>query len=171
MANYIETNLQRDEQLTHRAKLHPIIFLVPLAIFAVSMFAFLGAALTDSTGLRVLLTIGSFIGTALAIFRMLMAAVRWATTEMGVTNRRVLIKTGFIARRTLELRLDRIETVSVDQGILGRMLGYGSVTIIGTGGTHEPFTDVDDPIGFRVAVAHFTDRAVAPRAGLATVAG
>jgi uncharacterized membrane protein YdbT with pleckstrin-like domain len=73
---------------------------------------------------------------------------RW-TSEFCVTNKRVVIKTGWIARDTLEMNLQKIESVRVDQTILGRMLGYGDITIIGTGGTHECFRAIADPVRFR----------------------
>ena len=65
---------------------------------------------------------------------------RWAD-EFVVTNKRVIVKTGLISRRTLEMNLNKIESVNVDQSILGRLLNYGTITIIGTGGTKESFTN------------------------------
>lgn len=71
------------------------------------------------------------------------------TSEFAVTNKRVIIKTGFISRRTIELNLSKIESVQVEQGILGRILGYGTIVLIGTGGTKEPFNSISDPLTFR----------------------
>ncbi len=73
---------------------------------------------------------------------------RW-TDEFVITNKRIIIKTGLISRKTLEMNLNKIESVNVDQSILGRILGYGSVTINGTGSTHETFSNISDPITFR----------------------
>jgi uncharacterized membrane protein YdbT with pleckstrin-like domain len=73
---------------------------------------------------------------------------RW-TSEFAVTNQRVVIKTGLIARDTLEMNLQKIESVGVDQSLLGRLLGYGDITIIGTGGTREQFSCIADPVRFR----------------------
>ena len=73
---------------------------------------------------------------------------RWVD-EFVITNKRVVIKTGFIARKTLELNLSKIESVGVDQSIMGRLLGYGSISIVGTGGTNESFHKISDPISFR----------------------
>lgn len=69
--------------------------------------------------------------------------------EFGITNKRVIIKTGLIARKTLEMNLNKIESVNVDQSIPGRILGYGTVTIIGTGGTRETFEQISNPVEFR----------------------
>jgi uncharacterized membrane protein YdbT with pleckstrin-like domain len=73
-------------------------------------------------------------------------------TEMAVTNRRVLIKTGMTSRRTLDLMLSRVESIGVEESALGRMLGYGSVVVRGTGGTPEPFLMIAHPQDFRRAV-------------------
>ena len=74
------------------------------------------------------------------------------TTEFAVTNKRVIVKTGWVQRETLELNLSRVESLSVDQRVMGRLLGYGTITIIGTGGTKEPFHGIAHPLEFRNAV-------------------
>jgi uncharacterized membrane protein YdbT with pleckstrin-like domain len=73
---------------------------------------------------------------------------RWLS-EFVITNRRIVIKEGFIARRTFEMNLSKIETVNVDQTVMGRILNYGSITIIGTGGTRETFHNIRRPMSFR----------------------
>lgn len=75
---------------------------------------------------------------------------RWLS-EFVITNRRIIIKTGFIARNTFEMNLSKIESVNVDQSVMGRILNYGSVTIIGSGGTKETFHNISHPIEFRKA--------------------
>ena len=80
-----------------------------------------------------------FIGPALK---------RWSD-EFVVTNKRVIVKTGLFSRRTLEMNLNKIESVNVDQSIMGRMLGYGTITIIGTGGTKESFPNIGHAVDFR----------------------
>ena len=77
--------------------------------------------------------------------------IRKNTSEFAITTKRVIIKVGFISRRTLEMNLSKIETVNVDQSIMGRILNYGSITIIGTGGTKEVFNDIASPMQFRKA--------------------
>ncbi len=73
---------------------------------------------------------------------------RW-TSEFAITNKRVVIKTGFVSRHTLEMNLSKVESVNVEQSILGRMLGYGSIIVIGTGGTTEVFGKIANPMEFR----------------------
>jgi uncharacterized membrane protein YdbT with pleckstrin-like domain len=74
--------------------------------------------------------------------------IRW-TNEIVVTDRRVIYAHGFIQRHTVEVNMDKIESVDVDQTVLGRILDYGDVTIRGTGTTLEPIRKVDRPIAFR----------------------
>jgi len=71
------------------------------------------------------------------------------TTEVAVTDRRIISKTGFIKRRTVEMHMDKVESVDVDQTILGRLLNYGDITIRGTGETLEKLRSIDHPIEFR----------------------
>lgn len=73
---------------------------------------------------------------------------RWSD-EFVVTNKRIIIKTGIISRKTFEMNLNKIETVNVDQSIFGRMFGFGTITVIGTGGTREEFPDIAKPTEFR----------------------
>lgn len=75
--------------------------------------------------------------------------IEYGTSEFAITNKRIIIKVGFISRRTLEMNLSKVESVNVNQGILGRILGYGTIIVIGTGGTKEPFESIADPLAFR----------------------
>ena len=70
-------------------------------------------------------------------------------TEMAVTNKRVLIKQGVFGRRTLEILLQKIESIAVEESMSGRMLGFGTVIVRGTGGTPEPFKKMAHPLEFR----------------------
>ena len=69
--------------------------------------------------------------------------------EFAITNRRVIVKTGLISRKTFEMNLSKIESVNVDQSILGRILGYGTIRIVGSGGTKEEFPNIQKPLEFR----------------------
>jgi uncharacterized membrane protein YdbT with pleckstrin-like domain len=77
--------------------------------------------------------------------------IQQATSEFAITTKRIIIKVGLVARRTLEMNLSKIETVNVDQSIMGRILDYGSITVIGTGGTQEVFHNIASPMQFRKA--------------------
>ncbi len=75
--------------------------------------------------------------------------IQQKTSEFVITNKRVIMKTGFISRKTFEMNLQKIESVNVDQSLFGRFLGYGTVTVIGTGGSRESFSDISEPLIFR----------------------
>jgi len=90
--------------------------------------------------------------TLKSLFTLTIAAwlERWLS-EFVITNRRIIIKTGFIGRETFEMNLSKIESVNVDQSVMGRILNYGSITIIGSGGTRETFHNISRPMAFRKA--------------------
>jgi uncharacterized membrane protein YdbT with pleckstrin-like domain len=71
------------------------------------------------------------------------------TDQFAITNKRVVIKTGLIRRKTIELNLSKIESVNVDQTVMGRIFGFGNITIIGIGGTREAFVNIRKPLEFR----------------------
>lgn len=75
--------------------------------------------------------------------------IRHATSECTITNKRVIIKVGLISLRSLEMNLSKFESVNVNQSILARLLGYGSIVMIGTGGTRETFPNIAEPLVFR----------------------
>lgn len=134
---YIETNLLSDEQLVYTARLHWIIFLKPFAL------VFLGL---------IFLFIQPFIGAVVIIIGLAASVpplVDYMSSEFGVTNKRVIIKVGFVRRRTLELLLRHVETISVDQSVTGRIFDFGSLTLTGTGGVAELFHNVRSPLEFR----------------------
>jgi uncharacterized membrane protein YdbT with pleckstrin-like domain len=71
------------------------------------------------------------------------------TDEFAITDKRVIIKTGFMSRKTFEMNLNKIESVNVDQSILGRIFGFGTIRIVGAGGTKETFPGISNPLAFR----------------------
>jgi uncharacterized membrane protein YdbT with pleckstrin-like domain len=75
--------------------------------------------------------------------------IKQMSNEFAVTNKRIVVKQGIIARDTLEMNLSKIESVQVEQSFWARMFGYGTIIIIGTGGTREVFTNIAKPILFR----------------------
>ncbi len=74
------------------------------------------------------------------------------STEIAVTNKRVLVKVGILHKRSLELFAPRIESISVDQSVMGRVFNYGDIVVRGTGGTAESFTKIAAPLEFRKQV-------------------
>ena len=146
---YIEANLMPGEEITYRTHLHWVIYTVPILIGACAL-----ALLIGSLGYEGWLPLAS-LGGLLLIAAAGLALSRWViarTSEFAVTNKRVIIKRGLVCRHTLELLLTKVESVGVDQGIAGRILGYGSIVVIGTGGTRESFQNIAQPLEFRKQV-------------------
>lgn len=94
----------------------------------------------------------SIICLPISAILLLYAYLKIRSTEMGITSKRVIRKSGVIMRDTSEIRLNKVESVSVKQGFLGRMFGYGDVIIAGTGGNGAVMKGVKDPLVFRRAV-------------------
>lgn len=93
--------------------------------------------------------VGVIVFFLLAALVGLLAYLRVRTSEFAVTNKRVLIKVGVLSRRSLELLLTKIEGIGVNQDITGRVLDFGTIVVIGTGGTKEPFKNIAKPLAFR----------------------
>ena len=140
MGGYVDSNLNPGESVVYRASLHWIIYLFPIVLL---LFGLTLAVTGVRTGMLIL---------PLGAIAALGAWMRQVNSEFAVTTQRVVIKTGWLARRTIELNLSRVESVQVDQGIIGRLLNYGAITVVGTGGTREPFPMIDSPLEFRRAV-------------------
>lgn len=87
----------------------------------------------------------------------LAALIRRSSTELAVTNRRVIAKFGFISRSTVELNLAKVESVRVEQSVSGRVFNYGSIYVVGTGSTMDPIPFISNPIGFRQAILGASD--------------
>ncbi|MCX9156411.1 PH domain-containing protein [Niveibacterium sp. 24ML] len=79
----------------------------------------------------------------------IIAWIRSRSTELAITNKRVIAKFGFISRRTIEINLGKIESIQVDQTVLGRMLNYGSLVIAGAGEAQAPIPHISNPMRFR----------------------
>lgn len=137
---YIERNLLDDERIIYLTRPHWIIFAPPLICSVLAIVFLLLPAFLMVIGLLALAT---------AFFMWISAIITYISSEFGLTNRRVMVKTGFIRRYSLELLLPRVESILVDQTILGRLFGYGTIIICGTGGSRDPFRNIDDPITFR----------------------
>ena len=141
MAGYVESNLLPGEQVVYETRLHPIIYVWPALIVLAGIVA--GIAIAPLAGLALL---------GVGLVALLGAWIRQWSSEFAVTTRRVIIKTGWISRRTIELNMSKVESVEVAQDIIARIFSYGTITVIGTGGTKEPFALINDPLGFRRAV-------------------
>ena len=97
-------------------------------------------------------TIFFYPSSILTLF--LLPLLRWLTSEAVVTSRRIVIATGWLTRQTFELPLTRFESIRVEQGIVARLLGFGSVLVVGIGGGRQLFAHMARPLAFRRAAEH-----------------
>jgi uncharacterized membrane protein YdbT with pleckstrin-like domain len=158
--SYVDDHLLPGERVEHRGHLHKIIYLVP------GLIAFLGLAagtFAFSQGLGVL----AAILIVVAALPLLAVHVTYTSSEFAVTDKRVIIKVGWIRRRTLETMLGKVENIGVDQTVYGRLLDFGTITVTGTGGTKEAFADIANPLEFRRQVQAHVSAAEEARAAAA----
>ncbi len=138
--SYIEKNLLTDESIRFFTKKHWVIFLMPV------IFTLIGFVLWLQQDLLVLL---GYLFLFIALYFWISTITTYITSEYGVTNKRVLIKIGFIQRQTWETLLPKIASLEVSQSILGRVLGYGTLIIQSTGGGKDAFPTINNPLTFR----------------------
>jgi len=89
------------------------------------------------------------------------AYVQYKTTELAITTKRVIVKTGFISRQTIELNLAKVESIQVNQSMLGRLLDHGSLLISGGGNPQAPINGISQPMAFRKAFMEAQDSGLA----------
>ena len=143
---YIEQNLMQGEQIRFYTKLHWIIFIFPILLIVIGFC--LALVFSVHSAALIFGTLFFLVGILLGVPRL----ITYKTSEFAVTNKRVLIKIGFIKRHSLELLLQKVEGIGVDQDISGRIFGYGTIIVTGTGGTKEPFKKIANPLEFRKQV-------------------
>jgi uncharacterized membrane protein YdbT with pleckstrin-like domain len=128
MASYVESALTKGEQVVYQGK---------VSLWSMTFLFLLGLLFIGFYGLGLLFWIA--------------AAIRYYTTELAITNKRVIAKFGLISRSTVEINLQKIESIQVNQGILGRILNYGSIVVSGAGNPQAPVPGISSPLQFRRA--------------------
>ena len=136
MGSYVEGTLIKDEKIIYEGKTS-IWSLLPLIVLG---FIFIG-----------------FFGIGILFW--IAAALRYITTELAFTNKRVIAKFGFISRRTIELNLTKVESVQVNQVILGRVFNFGTLVISGAGNPQAPIPGISNPMTFRRSFMEYQDQA------------
>lgn len=143
---YVDKNLINNEQIKYKAKIHWFIFLPSILLFILGVF-FISTAPEGKEGSG-----PNLIGMALIIiglWKFTKALIFKVSTELAITDKRVIAKTGLIKRNTIELNHSKVESYAVNQSVFGRILGFGTITINGTGGIKNPIPNIDSPIEFR----------------------
>lgn len=143
--SYVENNLLKDEEILHRGQLHWINFGWPAAV---SLFGLLALMDGGSAGFVILL-FGLGLGG--------LAFLNIKNSEFVITNKRVVMKSGVIRRHSLETLLSKVEGIIIGETLLGRILGYGTIIVNGTGGTKEGFRRITQPMEFRKKLQEILD--------------
>ena len=148
---YVQRVLQPGETVTHIAHLHWLIFLRAIGLLALAAVFLLGEAIyhPGEPIIATAIVVVACFFALMALGSAFQAWIRRITTEFAVTDRRVIYKTGLFSRHTLEMNRSKVESVDVDQPLLGRIFGYGTVVLRGTGSTFEPIYHIADPLTFR----------------------
>ena len=149
MGRYIEEILQPGEKVLYSTNAHWIFYLPAIVAWVAVMVLLIFSRITTVDGLIVVCWASAAVIALAALYWTFKAWFHRWTTETDVTNMRVVHKTGFIRRQTFEISLDKIESVDVNQSILGRILNYGDVTILGVGEGRKTIRTIAAPLQFR----------------------
>ncbi len=148
--SYVQTVLQPGERVIAIGKLHWVIYAGAIGLFLLAvLFGLVSTAMPDYRNLLLI------VAAIFLVLSFVLAAKEWFDqwiTEIAVTNLRVIYKTGFIRRHTSEMNMEKVESVIVNQSLVGRVLGYGSIHIRGTGVGIERLNRIGNPIGLRNAI-------------------
>jgi uncharacterized membrane protein YdbT with pleckstrin-like domain len=152
MGRYIDDILQPGEKVLYSTNAHWIFYLPAIAAWIVAILLFGLSRQTTTEGIVLVWLASAAVVAIIALYWTLKAWFHRWTTETDVTNLRVVHKTGFIKRRTFEMSLDKVESVDVNQSIIGRIMNYGDVTIMGVGEGKETISTIAAPLAFRNAI-------------------
>ena len=143
---YVESSLAPGENLITKAQLHWGIFVSP----ALNSFLFLLLLVWSYIGeTNITCACIAWIFFVASILVLIRTGMTLISTEFGLTDRRIIAKRGIIKRDSLELMLNRVESIAVDQPLVGRLLGYGSIVVTGTGGTKHKYLAIANPMELR----------------------
>ena len=152
MARYIDKVLQPGEWVLYSTNAHWIFYWPAILAWILAIVLFLLSRATATEGIVLLCLSASAVVAIAALYWTATAWFHRWTTETDVTNLRVVHKTGFIKRRTFEMSLDKVESVDVNQSILGRIMNYGDVTILGVGEGKQTIATIASPLAFRNSI-------------------
>lgn len=136
MTSYVEDALVKDERIIHVGH---------ISLWSLSHLIALGVLLLPAFGLGLIFLV--------------MAYIRYKTTELAITSKRVIAKFGFISRRTVEINISKVESIQVDQGILGRLFDFGTLLVSGAGDPQAPIPGISEPMAFRRAFIEAQEQA------------
>jgi uncharacterized membrane protein YdbT with pleckstrin-like domain len=152
MGRYIDEILQPGEKVLYSTNAHWMFHLPAILAWIVAAVLFYLSRTTITEGIVLLCLSASAVVALAALYWTVKAWFHRWTTETDVTNLRVVHKTGFITRKTFEMSLDKVESVDVEQSIMGRILNYGDVTILGVGEGKQTIATIASPLAFRNSI-------------------
>jgi uncharacterized membrane protein YdbT with pleckstrin-like domain len=134
MSSYVEGALIKDEKLVHIGH---------ISLWSLWHLIAAGVLLLPAYGVGLIFLV--------------IAYVRYKSVELAVTTKRVIVKHGLVRRQTVEMNLSKVESVQVEQGVIGRLCNFGTLIVSGTGSSHAPLAGIADPMGFRKAFIEAQD--------------
>ena len=146
---YVDDAVTPGERVIHKGRVHWAIFLPSVFLLLLSLGSLLVKSNLPNGAPRNVAAVAQLVFAVWTLVSVGRRVLAWIFTEFAVTSRRVIAKFGAISWRTVELNHNQIEGVQVDQGVVGRALGYGTVVVTGTGGTLTPIPVVERPLEFR----------------------
>jgi uncharacterized membrane protein YdbT with pleckstrin-like domain len=147
--SYVKSVLQPGETIRYATDIHWMVYIPGVLLLVLGGAVYVvGLPLAQPGAAIFLHLVAGLVFAAAAVWLFIGWFRRW-TTEVAVTNKRIIYKRGFISRYTIEMHLDKVESVDVDQTVLGRILGYGDILIRGVGASLEPLRNIESPIEFR----------------------
>jgi uncharacterized membrane protein YdbT with pleckstrin-like domain len=149
MGRYIDEILQPGEKVLYSTNAHWIFYWPAIAAWILAVILVFFSRATTTEGIILVCLSAAVVAGLAGLYWAVKAWFHRWTTETDVTNLRVVHKTGFIKRRTFEMSLDKVESVDVNQSILGRLLNYGDVTVQGVGEGRETISTIASPLAFR----------------------
>ncbi|BCB25950.1 membrane protein [Sulfurimicrobium lacus] len=148
MSSYVDAVLAEGERIVYRASISHWKYFLSYLVGSLFVLSALGAYIaTENTAGAALAMIALLLAAGLALI--LSAVVRRQTTELVLTDRRIITKRGLVSRDTVEINLNKVESLHVNQGLMGRILNYGDVTVVGTGASLEPLRGIARPLELR----------------------
>ena len=151
--SYIHKSLLDDEKIIYLTRRHKIIFTYPVIWLLLAAILFgIKWVFVFKPEINFSLSIFSGIFLAVALIHALVVWINYLCAEFGITNQRVIVKEGFLKRKTIEVFLKSVESVQVNQSIWGRLLNFGNVVVSGTGGASDPLNMIRNPLDFKKQV-------------------
>ena len=149
--SYVQKVLQPGETLIYRTRLHWLIYTRAI-VFAGLAIAAAAAGYYAGENFQYAGYLAGAVFLVLAAISGILSAIKRVTTELAVTDHRVIFKRGIISRYTIEMARSKVESVDVVQSIAGRIFNYGTILVRGTGGSLEPFRNIEDPLRLRSTI-------------------